>query len=37
MADMTLQRVPFTKDNDNRMRTLKGRTGITPNLLMTIE
>ena len=33
MADMTLQRVPFTKDNDNRMRTLKGRTGITPNLL----
>jgi DNA sulfur modification protein DndE len=33
MADMTLQRIPFTSDNDNRMRTLKARTGITPNLL----
>ena len=30
---MTLQRIPFTNDNDNRMRTLKARTGITPNLL----
>ena len=33
MAEMTLQRIPFTNDNDNRMRTLKARTGITPNLL----
>lgn len=33
MAEMTLQRVLFTPDADNRMRMLKGRTGITPNLL----
>jgi DNA sulfur modification protein DndE len=31
MADLTLQRIPFTRDADTRMRTLKGRTGITPN------
>ncbi len=33
MAEMTLQRVQFSTDADNRMRALKGRTGITPNLL----
>ena len=32
-ADLTIQRIPFSKDADNRMRTLKGHTGITPNLL----
>ena len=31
MADLTLQRIPFTPNADNQMRTLKGRTGITPN------
>ena len=33
MAEMTLQRIQFTSDADNRLRALKGRTGITPNLL----
>jgi len=33
MADLTIQRIPFSKDADNRMRTLKGHTGITPNFL----
>lgn len=33
MAEMTLQRIQFTPDADNRMRSVKGRTGITPNLL----
>ena len=32
-ADLTIQRIPFSKDADNRMRTLKGHTGITPNFL----
>jgi DNA sulfur modification protein DndE len=32
MANLTIQRVPFGKDSDNRMRALKGRTQITPNL-----
>ena len=31
MADLTLQRIPFTPNADNQMRTLKARTGITPN------
>lgn len=33
MAEMTLQRIPFTIENDNRMRSLKAKTGVTPNLL----
>ena len=33
MANVTIQRIPFSQDTDNRMRTLKGRTQITPNLL----
>lgn len=33
MPEMTLQRIQFTPDTDNRMRALKGRTGITPNLM----
>lgn len=32
MPEMTLQRIQFTTDTDNRMRALKGRTSITPNL-----
>ena len=35
MANVTIQRIPFSQDTDNRMRTLKGRTQITPNLLQT--
>lgn len=33
MNELTLQRVPFTKDADNKLRALKSRTGITPNIL----
>ncbi len=33
MHNLTLQRVPFSTDIDNRLRTLKSRTGITPNIL----
>ena len=33
MANLTLQRVAFGKDSDNRLRALKARTQITPNLL----
>jgi DNA sulfur modification protein DndE len=29
----TLQRIPFCQSVDSKMRTLKGRTGITPNIL----
>ena len=31
--DLTIQRVPFCQSVDSKMRTLKGRTGITPNIL----
>ena len=31
--DLTLQRIPFCESVDSKMRTLKGRTGITPNIL----
>jgi len=33
MSELTLQRIPFTVDVDNRLRQLKARTGITPNIL----
>jgi DNA sulfur modification protein DndE len=33
MANLTLQKVAFGKDCDNRLRALKARTQITPNLL----
>ena len=33
MHSMTIQRIPFAVDADNRLRTLKARTGITPNIL----
>jgi DNA sulfur modification protein DndE len=36
MSKLTLQRIPFTVDADNRLRTLKARTGITPNILCRI-
>ena len=36
MVNLTLQRVPFGKDSDNRLRALKARTQITPNLLCRI-
>ncbi len=33
MYDLTIKRIPFTVDSDSRLRSLKGRTGITPNIL----
>lgn len=33
MQKLTIQRVPFSKDADNKLRSLKARTGITPNIL----
>ncbi|SHI72758.1 DNA sulfur modification protein DndE [Halodesulfovibrio aestuarii] len=33
MNELTLQRVPFTKDADNKLRSLKAKTGLTPNIL----
>ncbi len=36
MPKLTLQRIPFTADADNRLRMLKARTGMTPNILARI-
>ncbi len=36
MYELTLQRIPFSADADNRLRTMKSRTGITPNILCRI-
>ncbi len=36
MSELTLQRIPFTAEADNRLRMLKARTGITPNILCRI-
>jgi DNA sulfur modification protein DndE len=36
MYELTLHRIPFTVEADNRLRTLKSRTGITPNILCRI-
>ena len=36
MSELTLQRIPFTVEADNRLRMLKARTGITPNILCRI-
>ena len=36
MAELTLQRIPFTAHADSRLRLLKSRTGITPNILCRI-
>jgi DNA sulfur modification protein DndE len=33
MAQLNIQRVRFSIEADNRLRMLKGRTGLTPNLL----
>ena len=33
MPKLGLQRIPFTVDADNRLRMLKARTGMTPNIL----
>lgn len=33
MPDIKLQRIPFTPDADNRLRMMRARTGITPNIL----
>ena len=36
MDELTLQRIPFVAHADNRLRMLKARTGITPNILCRI-
>ncbi len=36
MPGLTLQRIPFTVETDNRLRLLKARTGITPNILCRV-
>ena len=36
MSHLALQRIRFSIEADQRLRTLKGRTGITPNLLCRI-
>ena len=36
MEELTLQRIPFTKDADNKLKALKARTGVTPNLLCRV-
>lgn len=36
MHELTLQRIPFTADIDNRLRTMKSRTGVTPNIICRI-
>lgn len=36
MSELTLQRIPFSVEADNRLRLLKSRTGITPNILCRI-
>ena len=36
MHNLTIQRIPFAADIDNRLRALKARTGITPNILCRI-
>jgi DNA sulfur modification protein DndE len=33
MPDLTIKNVPFTPDSDNRLRTLKARTGLDRNYL----
>lgn len=33
MIELSLQRIPFTEEADKRLRMLKTRTGITPNIL----
>ena len=36
MPELTLQRIPFTVDADSRLRVMKSRTGITPNILCRV-
>ena len=36
MPEVTLQRISFTVEADNRLRLLKARTGITPNILCRV-
>lgn len=36
MSELTLQRIPFSGEADSRLRLLKSRTGITPNILCRI-
>jgi DNA sulfur modification protein DndE len=34
--DLSLQRIPFAESVDQKMRTLRGRTSVTPNLLARV-
>lgn len=36
MEKLSIQRVPFTKEADNKLRAIKAKTGITPNVLCRI-
>ena len=36
MPELTLQRIPFSVGADNKLRTLKTRTGLTPNILCRV-
>lgn len=36
MEELTIQRISFTKDSDNKLRSMKARTGITPNILCRV-
>lgn len=36
VSELTLHRIPFTVEADNRLRMLKAKTGITPNILCRI-
>lgn len=36
MPELTLQRIPITVETDNRLRMLKARTGVSPNILCRI-
>jgi len=36
VAKLSLQRIPFTREADNRLRMMKARTGITPNIICRI-
>lgn len=33
MHELSLQRIPFSEEADNRLRMLKARTGVTPNII----
>lgn len=36
MEKIQIQRIPFTKGADNKLRSLKAKTGLTPNILCRV-